>query len=62
MAVLAAVREACPGLLTAHLSLARTQLVAGDVRAAHATLRHVLDSVDATSADAHLLLAQTLLR
>lgn len=62
MAVLAAVRDACPGLMTAHLSLARTQLMAGEVRAAHTTLRHVLDNVDATSADAHLLLAQILLR
>lgn len=56
------VRDACPGLLPAHLSLARTQLMAADVRAAHATLRHVLDTVDATSADGHLLLAQALLR
>ncbi|KAE8747148.1 hypothetical protein FOCC_FOCC006146 [Frankliniella occidentalis] len=61
MAVLELVREACPGLLPAHLSLARTQLMAGDVRAAQNTLRHVLDTVDPTSADGHLLLAQALL-
>lgn len=62
MAVLELVRDACPGLLPAHLALARTQLMAGDIRAAHATLRHVLDAVDPASADGHLLLAQALLR
>ncbi|KAK3907554.1 Tetratricopeptide repeat protein 21B, partial [Frankliniella fusca] len=61
MAVLELVRGACPGLLQAHLSLARTQLMAGDVRTAQSTLRHVLDTVDPTSADGHLLLAQALL-
>jgi len=56
------VTEACPGLVEARLLMARTQLLADNIRGANSTLRYVLDNIDATSADAHLLLAQTQIR
>ncbi|XP_069686948.1 tetratricopeptide repeat protein 21B-like [Periplaneta americana] len=58
LTVLEAVSKACPGLLEALYQLARVQFLSGDTKASSVTLQHILDDVDATCADAHLLMAQ----
>jgi tetratricopeptide repeat protein 21B len=62
LTVLEAVNKACPGLLDALYQLARVQFLSGDTKAASLTLQHILDDVDATCADAHLLMAQLLVQ
>nr|CAD7199018.1 unnamed protein product [Timema douglasi] len=56
--VLEAVTKACPGLLEGLYQLARVKFLSGDTRSAAVTLQHILDDVDATCPDAHLLMAQ----
>ncbi|XP_027210397.1 tetratricopeptide repeat protein 21B-like isoform X1 [Penaeus vannamei] len=56
--VLDAITRACPALLTALVLSARTKFVTGDVKGASTILQHVLDEIDSTSSDAHLLMAQ----
>ncbi|XP_063227668.1 tetratricopeptide repeat protein 21B-like [Bacillus rossius redtenbacheri] len=56
--ILETVTKACPGLLEALHQLAKVQFLSGDIKSAAATLQHILDDVDATFSDAHLLMAQ----
>ncbi|KAJ8866732.1 hypothetical protein PR048_032593 [Dryococelus australis] len=56
--ILETVTKACPGLLQALYQLAKVQFLSGDIKSAAATLQHILDDVDATFPDAHLLMAQ----
>lgn len=58
LTVLEAVSKACPGLLEVLFQLAKVQFLSGDMKSAASTLQHILDDVDATCADAHLLMAQ----
>ena len=50
--------ETCPGLLPALYRLANANFIAGDYRAASATLHHIIDHVDPTYIEAYLLMAQ----
>ncbi|KAK3857879.1 hypothetical protein Pcinc_020970 [Petrolisthes cinctipes] len=56
--VLDAVTRACPALLTALVTSARLKFITGDIKGAAAALQHVLDNIDSTSSEAHLLMAQ----
>ncbi len=56
--VLEPVTKACPGLRDAQFLVARAKYLSGDLKSAAATLRHVLDDLDPTFAEAHLLMAQ----
>lgn len=62
LTILEAVSKACPGLLQALYQFAYVQFISGDTKAASVTLQHILDDVDATCADAHLLMAQILVQ
>ena len=52
------VTKACPGLRDALFLLAKARYLAGDIKAAMGTLQHVVDNLDPTLAEAHLLMAQ----
>ena len=52
------VTKACPGLRDALFLLAKARYLAGDIKAAMSTLQHVVDNLDPTLAEAHLLMAQ----
>lgn len=56
--LLASVVQACPGLLPALYRLANANFIAGDYRAASATLHHIIDHVDPTYIEAYLLMAE----
>lgn len=56
--ILEKVTEACPGLSTALLMLAKVRMQNGDLDGALTALRKLLDFVDTTNAAAHLLMAQ----
>ncbi|XP_071548285.1 tetratricopeptide repeat protein 21B-like [Panulirus ornatus] len=56
--VLEAITRACPALLTALTLSARVKFITGDVKGAATSLQHVLDNIDSTSSEAHLLMAQ----
>ena len=56
--ILEPVTKACPGLKDALVLLARTKYLSGDARSAVSTLQHILDNIDPTEADCHLLMAQ----
>lgn len=43
--VLETIGQACPALLTALLLTARIKIITGDLRAATATLTHIIDNV-----------------
>lgn len=60
--ILEAVSKACPGLLEVLYQLAYVQFLSGDTKVASLTLQHILDDVDATCADAHLLMARILVQ
>lgn len=62
LTILEAVSKACPGHPEALYQLAYVQFLSGDTKAASVTLQHILDDVDATRADAHLLMAQILVQ
>ena len=52
------VTKACPGLRDALFLLAKARYLSGDIKAAMGTLQHVVDNLDPTLAEAHLLMAQ----
>ena len=56
--ILEPVTKACPGLRDALFLLAKARYLAGDIKAAMSTLQHVVDNLDPTLAEAHLLMAQ----
>ena len=56
--ILEPVTKACPGLRDALFLLAKARYLAGDIKAAMGTLQHVVDNLDPTLAEAHLLMAQ----
>ncbi len=56
--ILEPVTKVCPGLRDAQFLVAKARYLAGDSKAAVTTLHHILDSLDPTFADAHLLMAQ----
>ncbi|KAK7082681.1 Tetratricopeptide repeat protein 21B [Halocaridina rubra] len=56
--VLEAITRACPALLTALVLSARIKYITGDVKNAASSLQHVLDTIDSTNSEAHLLMAQ----
>ena len=58
MLILEPVTKACPGLRDALFLLAKARYLAGDIKAAMSTLQHVVDNLDPTLAEAHLLMAQ----
>lgn len=60
--VLEPVTKACPGLRDAQFLVAKAKYLSGDLKSALSTLRHVLDNIDPTFAEAHLLMAQVQLR
>ena len=56
--VLEPVTKACPGLKDALYLLSKAKYLAGDLKSAVSTLQHILDNIDPTDADCHLLMAQ----
>ncbi|CAL4107788.1 unnamed protein product, partial [Meganyctiphanes norvegica] len=56
--VLEAITRACPALLPALVLAANTKFITGDVKGASAILHHILEDIDSTSSEAHLLMAQ----
>lgn len=56
--ILEAVVKACPGLVRGIYMLAKIQFLCGEVSVASNTLNKILNDIDATDTDAHLLLAQ----
>ncbi|KDR09588.1 tetratricopeptide repeat protein 21B-like [Zootermopsis nevadensis] len=62
LTILEAVSKACPGLLEALYQFAYVQFISGDTKGASLTLQHILNDVDATCSDAHLLMAQILVQ
>lgn len=62
LGVLDAIRAACPGLVEPQFELARVFFLMGDLVQAKDVLNHVLDEVDASLSDAHILMAQIYLQ
>lgn len=56
--ILEPVTKACPGLKDALYLLSKAKFLSGDLKSAVSTLQHVLDNIDPTDADCHLLMAQ----
>ena len=56
--ILEPVTKACPGLRDAQFLVAKAKYLSGDLKASVSTLHHVLDNIDPTFAEAHLLMAQ----
>jgi len=56
--ILEPVTKACPGLKDALYLLSKAKFLSGDLKSAVSTLQHVLDNIDPTCADSHLLMAQ----
>ena len=56
--VLEPVTKACAGLKDALYLLSKAKYLAGDLKSAVSTLQHILDNIDPTDADCHLLMAQ----
>lgn len=56
--ILDSIVKACPGLVEAAYLLARVQFLSGEVGAAAATLQRILQEIDPTYSDAHLLIAK----
>ena len=56
--VLEPVTKACPGLKDALYLLSKAKYLSGDLKSAVSTLQHILDNIDPTDADCHLLMAQ----
>ncbi|KAF3423393.1 hypothetical protein E2986_01725 [Frieseomelitta varia] len=54
--------EAYPGLSVAQLLLSKAKMQSGDLEEASSILRNLLDNVDSSNAQAHLLMAQILAR
>ena len=60
--ILEPVTKACPGLKDALFLLSKSKFLSGDLKSAVSTLQHVLDNIDPTDADCHLLMAQVQLQ
>jgi tetratricopeptide repeat protein 21B len=60
--ILEPVTKACPGLRDAQFLVAKAKYLSGDSKSAVSTLHHVLDNLDPTFAEAHLLMAQVQLQ
>ncbi len=60
--ILEPVTKACPGLRDAQFLVAKAKYLSGDLKAAVSTLQHVVDNLDPTFAEAHLLMAQVQLQ
>ncbi len=60
--ILEPVTKACPGLRDAQFLVAKAKYLSGDQKSAVSTLHHVLDNLDPTFAEAHLLMAQVQLQ
>lgn len=56
--ILEAIVKACPGLVQAVYRLAKVEFLCGDIADAAATLQRILQDLDPTYTDAHLLIAQ----
>ena len=56
--ILEPVTKSCPGLKDALFLLSKARFLSGDLKSAVSTLQHVLDNIDPTDADCHLLMAQ----
>ena len=56
--ILETVTRACPGLRDALFLVSKARYLSGDIKAAISTLQHVVDNLDPTMAEAHLLMAQ----
>ena len=56
--ILEPVTKACPGLKDALYLLSKAKFLSGDLKSAVSTLQHILDNIDPTDADCHLLMAQ----
>ena len=56
--ILETVTRACPGLRDALFLVSKARFLAGDIKSALSTLQHVVDNLDSTMAEAHLLMAQ----
>lgn len=56
--ILEAIVKACPGLVQAVYRLAKVEFLCGDITDAAATLQRILQDLDPTYTDAHLLIAQ----
>lgn len=60
--ILEPVTKACPGLRDAQYLVAKAKFLSGDLKSSVSTLHHVIDSLDPTFADAHLLMGQVQLQ
>ena len=58
--ILETVTRACPGLRDALFLVSKARYLSGDIKAAISTLQHVVDNLDPTMAEAHLLMAQVI--
>ena len=58
--ILETVTRACPGLRDALFLVSKARYLSGDIKAAISTLQHVVDNIDPTMAEAHLLMAQVI--
>ncbi|XP_069186237.1 tetratricopeptide repeat protein 21B isoform X2 [Procambarus clarkii] len=58
LGVLESITRACPALLPALILSANLKFITGDLKGAATSLQYVLDNIDSTSSDAHLLMAQ----
>ena len=56
--ILEPVTKACPGQKDALYLLSKAKFLSGDLKSAVSTLQHVLDNIDPTDAECHLLMAQ----
>lgn len=56
--ILEAIVKACPGLVQAVYQLAKVEFLCGEIAASAATLQKILQDLDPTYTDAHLLIAQ----
>lgn len=56
--ILEAIVKACPGLVSAVYRLAKVEFLCGDIANAAVTLQRILQDLDPTYTDAHLLIAQ----
>lgn len=56
--ILEAIVKACPGLVQAVYQLAKVEFLCGEIAAAATTLQRILQDIDPTYTDAHLLIAQ----
>ncbi|KAK6629913.1 hypothetical protein RUM43_003734 [Polyplax serrata] len=56
--ILQEITNSCPGLIEAHYEYAHVQFLIGNFKKAKQVLTHIIDDLDGTSVDAHILMAQ----